>query len=134
MTDGILQVSRLRDTLECPESSYYFVDDEIATLPDHLLRDTPMSDFLAVGLERLKNDPNWKEKERLGWKRYPLGDPLPSKDKFTYEHQCCKLAVLRRVCRADRPLLVQGSALNVYSFHTDYIPALCSQLMYTTHA
>jgi hypothetical protein len=75
-THDILQVSRLRDTLECPESSYYFVDDEIARLPDHLLRDTPMSDFLAVGLERLMNDPNRKENERLGLESVPTGRPI----------------------------------------------------------
>ncbi|ESK83847.1 hypothetical protein Moror_13504 [Moniliophthora roreri MCA 2997] len=50
--------SRLRDILEVPESSYEFVYDELAKLPDHLLCDTPMTDYRSVNRERFQNDPN----------------------------------------------------------------------------
>ncbi|ESK90101.1 hypothetical protein Moror_7840 [Moniliophthora roreri MCA 2997] len=50
-------VSRLRDLLEVPESSYEFVGGH-AKLPDRLLRDTPMTDFDDMNRERFENDPN----------------------------------------------------------------------------
>ncbi|ESK90110.1 hypothetical protein Moror_7849 [Moniliophthora roreri MCA 2997] len=49
--------SRLCDMLEVPESSYEFVGEHVK-LPDDLLHDTPMTDFLAVNRERFWNDPN----------------------------------------------------------------------------
>ena len=58
-------MSRLRDTLAVPESMLVF-NNGSAMLPDHLLRDTPITDSVWVSVERHTNDPNRKENEENG--------------------------------------------------------------------